>query len=650
MAPLQRIEINEGWHFKQTTNLGDGTATSYLPVSQFPTVAHLDLLHHGLIKDPYIDTNELDSLWVNDANWSYRTTLPSLPISEKGEEGRKVELVFEGLDTICSVYLASTLILESKNMHISHRVDITSLLQKNEGKELELLLCFSNAPAYAKSEMKRIGYKGNGTDVHFGGPERLFVRKAQYHWGWDWGPALNTSGPWKPVYLEVFQARISEFIVRREVAEDLKTAVVKITGSVEGGGKEVEIEVLSPTGASIAKEEVEVDEKGQFITDLRVKNPELWWPFTHGLQPLYTITCTLPSFSKRELKIGFRRLRLLQHPLKKAAGTSFTFEINNTRIFCGGSCWIPGDYLLPRFTPQRYHSWLTLAKSGNQTMIRVWGGGIVESDDFYDICDREGILVWQDFLFACGDYPASDDFVEMVKAEAEQQVKRVGHHASLVIWAGNNEDYMLAERWGWEYDPEDQEGPWDQTNFPARKIYERVLPEICERLAGDVPYWRSSPYGGKTSNDLTVGDTHIWDGTSSPPNPSFGPLLANEKQQSGTESNPPTKPTNPTSHASSRNLASNPLLPYTPSIKQSPNLLSDTGYLLLPPSPFPSHYFPLSNRSKQKLTSPKAIPNLRRPRQRPRPPTPLRHVLGRKFPLPVQPVARFYLLFSILTS
>ena len=145
-------------------------------------------------------------------------------------------------------------------------------------------------------------------------------------------------------------------------------------------------------------------------------------------------------------------------------------------------------------------------------MIRVWGGGIVESDSFYSICDELGILVWQDFLFACGDYPASDDFVANVKEEAEMQVRRVGHHASLVLWAGNNEDYMLAERWGWEYDPTDQEGPWDGTNFPARRIYERVLPEVCRRLAGDVPYWRSSPYGGKSSNDLTVGDTHIWDG------------------------------------------------------------------------------------------------------------------------------------------
>jgi beta-mannosidase len=523
MAPLTRIPVDKGWQFKQSTTLANNTASIYLPVSQFPTVAHLDLLHHGLIKDPYIDTNELESLWVNDANFTYRALLPSIPAPSSS----KIHLVFEGLDTLCSVYLNSTLILESRNMHISHRVDITSLLQKVSGKEVELRLEFKNAPEYAKKEMKRIGYKGNGTDVHFGGPERLFVRKAQYHWGWDWGPALNTSGPWKPVYLEIFEHRISELLVRQEVSADLKSATVKITGSVEAGeaGKEVELEVKAPNGDCVTKETIKTTENRTFSTKLKIENPDLWYPFTYGGQPLYTVSASLPVLDTQERKIGFRRLRLLQNKLKKEEGTSFTFEINNIRVFCGGSCWIPGDLLLPRFTPSRYRSWISLAKSGNQTMIRVWGGGLVESDDFYAIADELGILVWQDFLFACGDYPASEDFCEAVKGEAEEQVKRVGHHASLVIWAGNNEDYMLAERWGWEYDVNDQEGPWDHTNFPARKIYERVLPEICERLAGDVPYWRSSPYGGKTSNDLTIGDTHIWNGASSPRFPYSRPFF-----------------------------------------------------------------------------------------------------------------------------
>ncbi|PVH86087.1 glycoside hydrolase family 2 protein [Cadophora sp. DSE1049] len=517
MPPLTRTPISKNWVFRQTTTLNSSCASSWLPVSQFPTVAHIDLLHHKLIPDPYIDTNELACLWVNDADFTYRTTFPSPALtstSNPNEEptNSKAELVFDGLDTIVSVYFNGEKVLEGRDMHLSYRVDVTRLLRK-EGEKNELELRFSNAPAYAKSEMKRIGYKGNGTDVHFGGPERLFVRKAQYHWGWDWGPALNTSGPWKPIWLETFTERISQFLVRQSVSEDLSTATIAINGTTASAqpSSTILLTVLSPTGSTILTQETPVSSTGAFSTSLNVENPELWYPFTYGAQPLYKVSGALNGSSHEETRtLGLRRLQLLQHPLTSAPGTSFLFSINNTSIFCGGSCWIPGDYLLPRMTPSRYTSWLKLAKSGNQAMIRVWGGGIVESDEFYRVCDEEGILVWQDFLFACGDYPAEEGFVDLVKKEAEQQVERVGHHASLAIWAGNNEDYMLAERWGWEYDIDDQ-GPWDNTNFPARIIYERVLPEICERLAGDVPYWRSSPYGGQTSNDVTVGDTHIWD-------------------------------------------------------------------------------------------------------------------------------------------
>lgn len=505
---LKRTPINTGWHFKQSTSLNNGAASSFLPVAQFPTVAHIDLLHHGLIKDPYIDCNELETLWVNDANWTYRTSFPSPSTSSP-----RVALIFDGLDTIVSVFLNGKLILESKNMHLAHHVDVTDTIKKPEEEgENELELRFSNAPEWGRKEMKRIGYKGNGTDVHFGGPERLFVRKAQYHWGWDWGPAVNTSGPWKDIWLETYSTRISEFLVRQQVSENLQHADLKITGVVDGEAKTILIKLVDPNGKTVLEESRPVSEKGAFEGTVSVeKDIQLWYPFLYGSSPLYTISATVAGQDVQTRKIGLRRLRLLQHELKGTPGTAFVFEINNIRVFGGGACWIPGDFMLPRMTRERYEDWLMAAKGGNQSMIRVWGGGIVESDHFYEICDREGILVWQDFLFACGDYPASPDFIAAVKEEDEGHIKRVGHHASLVIWAGNNEDYMLAERWGWEYDPEDQKGPWDKTQFPAREIYERVQPEICERLAGDVPYWRSSPYGGKTSNDLTIGDTHIWD-------------------------------------------------------------------------------------------------------------------------------------------
>lgn len=284
-------------------------------------------------------------------------------------------------------------------------------------------------------------------------------------------------------------------------------------GTIEHGAvlEEVTVNVQSPAGATLHTSSLMASD-GRFEAEITIQDPQLWYPHSHGNQPLYKVVVEVPGYDKKTQLIGLRRLQLLQHSLKNATGTAFVFEINNIRLFSGGSCWIPGDFMLPRMNRKRYSDWLKLAKSGNQTMIRVWGGGIVESDDFYDICDREGILVWQDFLFACGNYPASPEFLQNVEAEAKAQLRRVGHHASLVLWAGNNEDYLLADRFGWDIDYSDEKGPWDQSNFPAREIYERLLPRLVEELGGDVPYWRSSPYGGSHSNDPTVGDTHVWDG------------------------------------------------------------------------------------------------------------------------------------------
>ncbi|KAF4445547.1 hypothetical protein F53441_10726 [Fusarium austroafricanum] len=509
---LRTTQLNQGWKFKQSSSLNNSTASSYLPVAQFPTVAHIDLLHHELIPDPYIDINELKCLWVNDADWTYRTEeIP--PVTLKPSE--RAVLVFEGLDTVVDVYLNDSHILFSNNMHISHRIDVTDALRGRKDSSV-LELRFRAAPAYGRSERERIGYKTlkTGRGVNFGGSERLFIRKSQYHWGWDWGPAVNTCGPWKPIYLETYESRISDFWVTQDVAADLSSAMVTVKGQVETSASinEIRFELSDRSTGTIAEYgKAGVSSTGTFDFKIKVDKPKLWYPFLYGEQNLYLVQVSIPGHTRSQT-LGLRRLHLLQHPLKNEPGTSFIFEVNNIRLFCGGSCWIPADFMLPRVSRNTYEKWLTLAKAGNQTMIRVWGGGIVEDDVFYEICDREGILVWQVFLYACGNYPASPDFIANVKVEAEQQVKRVGHHASLALWCGNNEDYMCADGDRcWEVDYSDTTGPWDKTTFPAREIYERTLPSVIEASGTDVPYWISSPYGGTFSNDTTVGDTHCWD-------------------------------------------------------------------------------------------------------------------------------------------
>ncbi|CAJ0553188.1 Ff.00g117000.m01.CDS01 [Fusarium sp. VM40] len=508
---VRRIGIEQGWEFKQASSLNNGTAATYLPVGQFPTVAHIDLLFHKLIPDPYIDINELKCLWVNDADWTYRTQKID-PVDVGPSE--RVILVFEGLDTVVDVYLNDEHILYSNNMHITHRVDVTEALRgRTDYSVLELR--FKAAPAYARSERERIGYKTTktGRGVNFGGSERLFVRKAQYHWGWDWGPAVNTCGPWKPIYLEIFESRIDDLWVTQDVDDDLSSVVVTLRGKIENPGSidKVRVQLSDDKGHTVAETMIEVSSESAFHGKLKLDNPKLWYPFLYGEQHLYLVEVSIPGHTWSQ-KLGVRKLRLLQHSLQDQPGTSFVFELNNIRLFCGGSCWIPADFMLPRISRDKYEKWIAFAKAGNQSMIRVWGGGIVESDEFYDICDREGVLVWQDFLYACGNYPAPPDFVANIKVEAEQQVKRVGHHASLALWCGNNEDYMCADGDRcWEVDYSDTTGPWDKTTFPAREIYERTLPAVINASETDVPYWISSPYGGSFSNDTTVGDTHCWD-------------------------------------------------------------------------------------------------------------------------------------------
>ncbi|SPJ74941.1 related to beta-mannosidase [Fusarium torulosum] len=508
---VRRIDIEQGWEFKQVSSLNNGTASTYLPVGQFPTVAHMDLLFHKLIPDPYIDINELKCLWVNDSDWTYRTQRIG-PV-DIGPSERAI-LVFEGLDTVVDVYLNDENILFSNNMHITHRVDVTEILRgRTDYSVLELR--FKAAPAYARSERERIGYKTTktGRGVNFGGSERLFIRKAQYHWGWDWGPAVNTCGPWKPIYLEIYQSRIDDLWVTQNVDDDLSSVVVTLRGKIENPDSidKVRVQLSDDNGHTVVETTIEVSPESAFHGKIKLETPRLWYPFLYGEQHLYIVKVSIPGHTRSQ-KLGVRRLRLLQHPLQGQPGTSFVFELNNIRLFCGGSCWIPADFMLPRISRDVYEKWIAFAKAGNQSMIRVWGGGIVEDDAFYDICDREGILVWQDFLYACGNYPGSPDFVANVKTEAEQQAKRVGHHASLALWCGNNEDYMCADGDRcWEVDYSDTTGPWDKTTFPAREIYERMLPSIISTSETDVPYWISSPYGGSFSNDTTVGDTHCWD-------------------------------------------------------------------------------------------------------------------------------------------
>ncbi|KAK8034728.1 Beta-mannosidase B [Apiospora rasikravindrae] len=500
MEPRVVIPINKNWEFKQV----DNENSKYLPVSQFPTHVHLDLLHHKLIPDPYIGKNELDVQWIGESVWAYKTTFTT-PDGLSSASSNKAALAFDGLDTFAKVVLNGKTVLESDNMFTPERVNVTDVLAKDGDNEL--VITFDSA--YLRGWKLVEKYPDHKWGCWNGDNSRLAVRKSQYHWGWDWGPALLTCGPWRPVHLEIYSSRLGDLWLDIDVEESLKIATVTAHTSIEGDAGRIRFDVQFD-GRTVAAQEVD----GTDAT-FRINDPELWYPARYGKQPLYTVKATLihdeQNIDSIEKRIGLRRSQLVQRSLQEQPGTSFFFEINNIPIFCGGSDWIPADNFIPRISKERYHDWVKLVADGNQLMIRVWGGGIYEEQAFYDACDELGVLVWQDFMFGCGNYPAWPEMLKSIEREAEENVKMLRHHPSIVIWAGNNEDYQYAESENltWDKDNHDAES-WLKTDFPARYIYEKILPDVCKKLIPATYYHPGSPWGGVDTRDPTVGDIHQW--------------------------------------------------------------------------------------------------------------------------------------------
>lgn len=504
---MQKLTLSTGWQVRPMLVDEDPPRNLYdwLPAA-VPGTVHEALLAAGKIPDPFVDLNESAVQWVGESDWLYRCRF-SVP--EGMRKYAAIDLCCDGLDTFATVWLNGVQILTSDNMFLPQRVRIEPLLDNDEN---ELLIRFDSAWWRGKQREAQYG-KLNAWNTD---PSRVYVRKAQYHYGWDWGPSLLTAGPWQAVRLEAYNARIIELHAPVLLTTDLSQANVPVTVQIERvaacDGLFLQLALYNPHGDLLDNVRL-VAESNALQYTFQIPKPELWWPHGYGSQPLYRVVAEVLSPTaiveeQRELQLGIRRLRLVQEPIADEAGTSFYFEVNNTPIFCGGANWIPADSFTPRIDAERYRSWLTTAVTANMHMIRVWGGGIYEPDCFYDLCDALGLLVWQDFMFGCGRYPASDWFQASVRAEAEAQVRRLRHHPCLVLWCGNNEDYLLAQSLKL-YDHTSE--PDAASSFPAREIYEQLLPEIVARVDGQTPYWPGSPFGGPMANVAHVGDRHVWD-------------------------------------------------------------------------------------------------------------------------------------------
>jgi len=504
---MQRRDLVDGWSFKQrdpskTLDKDCATEVGWLPAS-VPGVVQADLLALGRIPDPFQALNEAAVQWVGETDWIYRCHFSWSPDDAAHGE---TTLCFGGLDTFATAWLNGQQILVSDNMFIAHRIPVQAHLLPGDN---ELRIVFESALRLGKVREAKMG----AMLAWNGDSSRVYVRKAQYHYGWDWGPCLLTVGPWQPIWLEVTATRIADMHCPIELSEDLQHARFPVRATVEHPENSplahLQLALYDPVGALVDERTFSpLVETIEHAFD--VEQPVLWRPHGYGAQARYRLVYTLREgdvvIEVKEQLLGVRRVRLLQEAVVSEAGTSFYFDVNNVPIFCGGANWIPADMMLPRVSPDRYRAYLQLAADAHMQMIRVWGGGIFEADSFYDLCDELGLLVWQDFLFACGIYPAHEAFLQSVRAEAEAAIRRLRHHPCLAVWCGNNEDYDIARSQNRPI-----AGPVTDV-FPARVIYEQLLPELCAQLDPGRAYWPGSPYGGASdnNNDAVEGDRHVW--------------------------------------------------------------------------------------------------------------------------------------------
>ena len=502
------------WYWKEETS-APTDYTDWHECVSFPTVIHHELEEAKLIQDPFVADNERKIQWVGRKDWAFKTSF-STPSHASGYSHHV--LAFDGLDTVAKVFLNGEVILECDNMFTPYRVDVSGKLKK-AGEKNGLYIAFESNARVAKERAANYG-KEYPVFSEIRAPDRVWMRKAQYHWGWDWGPEENTAGPYKDIRLELFNNRIADVhVTTNSIAQDGKEA--QITTDVEFDGKDeevdLEIAIVGPDDQAKAffSSAVGVTNGSIARAEFTIRDPSLWWPAGQGEQPLYTAKVNILRkdgvlLQEHSTSFGIRQVKLIQRPLKNAPGETFFFEINGRPIYICGTNWVPSHNQTPKVTEEDYYKWIDWAKRNNNNMIRIWGGGYFEHDAFYEACDKAGILIWHDFMTACGVYPTPPWVLESVETEVREQVKRLRNHASIALWCGNNEDFMIADARGVKYDLSDMEGPWDKTAMPQRQIYYKIWPQICKELTPEIPYWPSSPFSGPTANDPTIGDVHEW--------------------------------------------------------------------------------------------------------------------------------------------
>ena len=504
------LEIDSKWEFQSEKG------EPFMPAS-VPGTVHLDLLENGKIDDPFFRLNEHELQWIDKLDWNYRTTFN---INDSQFNYDNIELDFLGLDTYADIFLNDHLIYSSDNMFVGKKIEVKQKIIRGENN---LLIKFKSPIDVGIEKYDNLGYElpDNANDLSEIGEVignkkvGVFSRKAPYSFGWDWGPRLVTSGIWRSINVNFWSNfKINDLYFKQNIVGD-KAFV------------EANVEVLSLIDNKNVVAEISVDDKkifkdfvylekgtNKFTIPFTMEDIERWWPNGMGNQKLYDIRVKISNenYSIDSSKsIGFRTIELITE--NDSIGNNFFFKVNGIPTFMKGVNYIPQDVFLPRVKDSDYEKLLSAAVDANMNMIRVWGGGVYEDDIFYELCDKYGLLVWQDFMFACAMYPGNDSFLRSVEEEAIYNVKRIRNHPSLALWCGNNEVLSAWENWGWKKGiVENQSQEIADTIFKAYdQIFHKILPKVIQEYDPATDYWSSSPSSSTgVTESLTSGDAHYW--------------------------------------------------------------------------------------------------------------------------------------------
>lgn len=486
------LNLDKNWQFKSLD------ADDYLN-AQVPGSVQLNLLNNNKIEDPFYRSNEKKVQWIGEKDWEYRLTFQVDPSILNMDN---IILNFEGLDTYAQVFLNGKMILNTENYFFSYEVNVKNQLKQ---KANNLRIVFFSPIKKTEKDWNQMRYELPG------GP-RVLSRKPQFHFGWDWGPRIVTIGPSGPIQIKAWnQLRIEDIHVRQlQILDEIARLEAEVQfHSNQSSTYEMEIwnenEKLNsiPIKSNKGKNKVRIP--------YSILDPILWWPHTMGTPHLYTFEIKIKKgesqLASQQIKIGLRTIKLIQE--KDDQGKSFYITVNGIPTFMKGANYIPMDILQGRISDQHYKDLLNDVVKSNMNMLRVWGGGQYEKEIFYSLCDELGILVWQDFMFACAMYPGDKSFLNNVKKEAEFNIKRLRNHPSIALWCGNNENSEGWHRWGWQkvFKPKQNKRVWGD----YQAVFQKMLPSLVEAHTVDGIYWESSPkYGRGNPKHQFEGDAHYW--------------------------------------------------------------------------------------------------------------------------------------------